>query len=108
MQQAAEGLVAEGLLLGIPLDRRDGGTVLSGVLADGLVMLAEGKLAEGAARLMVLVQYSPEESFAPWAGVLAVEAARKAGDKTAADSYARQITDTYGPRLAQELKMRLG
>lgn len=81
---------------------------MSGVLADGLVMLAEGKLTEGAARLMVLVQYSPEESFAPWAGVLAVEAARKAGDKTAAESYARQITDTYGPRLAQELKTRLG
>lgn len=81
---------------------------MSGVLADGLILLAQGKLTEGAARLMVLIQYAPEESFTPWAGVLAVEAARKAGDKTAAEGYARQITDTYGPRLAQELKTRLG
>lgn len=80
----------------------------SGILADGLILLAEGNLKEGARRLMAFVQTAPEESFAPWAGVVAYEAARKAGDLTLSETYARQVSDIYGSRLSEDLKVRLG
>lgn len=79
----------------------------SATLADGLILLAEGNLKEGARRLMAFVQAAPEETFAPWAGVVAYEAASRAGDLTLSETYARQVSDIYGARLPQDLKERL-
>jgi Arc/MetJ-type ribon-helix-helix transcriptional regulator len=77
------------------------------ILADGLSLIAAGKVQEGARRLMVLVEFAPEKSYAPWAGTLAVEALRKAGETSAADENRKLIEETYGNRLPAELGRRL-
>ena len=79
----------------------------SALLAEGIILAAEGKHAEAAERLFVIVQYSSHKSFGPLAGVLATEAARAAGDEATAGRNATATIETWGPLLPEHLKPRL-
>lgn len=80
---------------------------MSSVLADGLCLRAGGQHAKAAQRLAVVVRYAPWESYAQWAGTLATEAARAAGDRQAEQHYAQLTADTFGSRLRRDLRVRI-
>lgn len=80
----------------------------SALLAEGIVLAAEGKLAEAAERLFVIVQYASHEPFGPLAGVLASEAARAAGDEQTARRNVTVTLETWGALFPEHLKPRLG
>lgn len=77
------------------------------LLAEGIILAAEGKHAEAAERLFVIVQYASHESFGPLAGVLAAEAARAAGDEETARRNATVTLETWGALFPEHLKPRL-
>jgi hypothetical protein len=77
------------------------------ILVDGLVISAEGRDATDTRRLLTLVQLAPGESYSPLAGVLAFEAATRAGDAELAARAKTLTTDTYGTRLPKYLADRL-
>lgn len=77
------------------------------VLVDGLCLSARGEHAKAAQRLAVVVRYAPWEGYAQWAGTLATEAARAAGDAQAEKHYAQLTADTFGSRLRKGLRARI-
>lgn len=79
----------------------------SALLAEGIILAAEGNHARAAERLFVIVQYASHESFGPAAGALATEAARAAGDEATAERNATATLETWGPLLPEHLKPRL-
>jgi hypothetical protein len=79
----------------------------SAILADGLIMAAEGRLADGARRLLNVVAYDPGAAWAPAAGVRAYELAKQAGDQALADEAAKLVKETYVERLPEALAQRL-
>lgn len=77
------------------------------VLATGLVLAAQGESTEAVQHLLSLVTDHPGASFAPLAGVLACEVARRAGESDLAARCAQMTTETFGRLLRPDLAARL-
>lgn len=77
------------------------------MLAEGMILAAQGKCDPAAHELAGLAQLMPGRSYSPLAMVLASECAKKAGMTDPAAACAQWVKDTYGPRLAPELAERI-